>query len=225
MREAYRPGRDRMLDQIAHRPAGAVLEMGCGTARNLRVLGETASRHTLYGLEPSLSKLATARDKLDRAGCTERVTLVQGELAQKLRPKDQFGADGPFDVIFFSYVLSMIPAWDEALAAALSHLAPNGRLYIVDLWDPADLPSVVGATLRGWLGLLDVEPRPALLRTLEAEDRLSCSIVPVARRYAYLATIAHRDTSPRPTAPSPSTPRDEPPSESKRLDSGEIIPA
>ena len=197
-RRYYLLGRDEMLDQIATRPAGNVLEIGCGTARNLRVLDSKAPHHSLYGLDASLAMLATAREKLEQAGCTERVRLAQG-LAQDLHPKKQFGVDASFDVIFFSYVLSMIPTWDESLQAALDHLAPDGRLYIVDFWDQADLPSVVGTALQRWLRLFDVEPRPDLLRTLhqlDAEGRLSCSITPVARRYAYLATVAPRNDGP-----------------------------
>jgi S-adenosylmethionine-diacylgycerolhomoserine-N-methlytransferase len=227
-RRYYLLGRDAMLDQIAKRPAGRVLEVGCGTARNLRVLDDQAPQHTLYGLDASLAMLATAREKLERAGCTERVCLAQG-LAEELQPKKQFGIDEPFDVIFFSYVLSMIPSWDAALTAALHHLAPDGRLYIVDFWDQDDLPSVVGTALQGWLRLFDVEPRPDLLRTLQTLDAdgcLSCSITPVARRYAYVATVAPRGSSPIPSAAPLSGPdRDGVVSESKRFGSGEVIAA
>lgn len=191
-RRYYLLGRDQMLDHIADRPAGAVLEMGCGTARNLRVLDEKAPQHSLYGIDASLAMLATARDKLERDGCTDSIRLAQG-LAQELNPKQHFGVDGPFDVIFFSYVLSMIPSWPEALDAALKHLSPDGRLYIVDFWDQEDLPAVVAAALQSWLSLFDVKPRPGLidtLRRLEAEGRVSCTIAPVARRYAYLATVS-----------------------------------
>ncbi len=193
-RRYYLLGRDAMLDRISQRPAGSVLEIGCGTARNLRVLSETAPHHTLYGLDASLAMLATARTALNRAGCTGQVTLAQG-LAEGLDPKGQFGVDGPFDVIFFSYVLSMIPAWRTALGQALTHLAPNGRLYIVDFWDQADLPNGFPPLLHTWLSLFDVHPRPELLRTLrtlETEGRLSCAVVPVARRYAYLAVVEPR---------------------------------
>jgi len=187
-----------MLGQVATRPAGNVLEVGCGTAQNLRVLDSKAPHHTLYGLDASLSMLATAREKLEQTECTEHITLAQG-LAQDLNPKKQFGVDGSFDVIFFSYVLSKNPAWDTALKAALDHLAPNGRLYIVDFWDQANPPSLVETALQRWLRLFEVESRPDLLRTLhqlDAEGRLSCSITPVARRYAYLATVAPRNDGP-----------------------------
>lgn len=188
-------GRNGMLNKIAARPGGNVLEVGCGAARNLRILDSKAPQHALYGLDASLAMLATAREKLEQDGCTERIRLAQG-LPQDLKPKTQFGVDTSFDIIFFSYVLSMIPGWDEALKAALAHLTPNGRLYIVDFWDQADLPAVVGTVLQRWLRLVDVEPRTDLLhilREFDAEGRLSCSITSVARRYAYLATVAPRD--------------------------------
>jgi S-adenosylmethionine-diacylgycerolhomoserine-N-methlytransferase len=193
-RRYYLLGRDPMLERISRRPAGAVLEIGCGTARNLRVLAETAPHHTLYGLDASLAMLATARTALDREGCMGQVTLAQG-LAENFNPTAQLGVEGPFDVIFFSYVLSMIPKWRAALARALTHLAPNGRLYIVDFWDQADLPPGVASLLHTWLSLFNVHPRPELLRTLRALETagcLSCAVVPVARRYAYLVVVEPR---------------------------------
>ena len=99
-RRYYLLGRDQMLRQIADRPAGSVLEIGCGTARNLRVLVDKAPHHTLYGIDPSLANLATAREKLECADCTNGVTLAQGR-AQVFNPTDALGAEGPFDIIFF----------------------------------------------------------------------------------------------------------------------------
>ena len=223
-RRYYLLGRDQMLDDIAEQPAGAVLEIGCGTARNLRRLDERASQHTLYGLDASLSMLATAREKLDRTGCTERITLGHG-VAQNLSPSDQLRTDGPFDVIFFSYVLSMIPDWPVALQAALRHLAPNGRLYVVDFWDQADLPDWLAAGLQQWLSLFDVYPRPDLVDTLRALDdheNLSCTVTPVVQRYAYQATL-HR-SGPLPSAALNALDTDAA-AEAKRFDRSDFIPA
>ncbi|MFB6279278.1 MAG: class I SAM-dependent methyltransferase [Salinibacter sp.] len=190
-RRYYLLGRDRLLDRIARRPAGRVLEVGCGTARNLRVLHETAPHHTLYGLDASSAMLDTARSALPRSNGPAPIALRHG-LAEKLDPSAQFGDDRPFDVIFFSYALSMIPSWPAALGRALSHLAPDGRLYIVDFWDQARLPDWVGTLLRQWLELFDVTPRAALLPTLCTLDKqgvLSHDVEPIARRYAHLITI------------------------------------
>lgn len=200
-RRYYLLGRDDLLGHVADQAAGRVLEIGCGTARNLRVLAETAPQHRLYGLDASRAMLATARGALNRAGVTGRVTLAQG-LAEQLAPRAQFGVDGPFDAIFFSYVLSMISEWRVALARALSHLADDGRLYLVDFWDQDDLPAWVAPALQNWLSLFDVQPRPALLRTLRTLDDkggLSCTIQSIGGRYAYLAVVEpapERDAAP-----------------------------
>ena len=71
-RRFYLLGRNRTLRQIARLPAGAVLEVGCGTARNLRVLDRTAPRHTLFGVDASHSMLSTARATLAE-GAQDRV--------------------------------------------------------------------------------------------------------------------------------------------------------
>ena len=199
-RRYYLLGRDRMLRQIARLPAGAVLEIGCGTARNLRVLARTAPHHTLHGLDASHSMLDTARSKLDRTGTRDRITLEHG-LAQALSSRRRVGPNRAFDVIFFSYVLSMIPDWPAALRGALHHLAPGGRLYIVDFWDQGNLPPWFAGALQRWLAQFDVSPRPDLLALLTHWDRvegLSSAVLPVARRYAYLATIRVTDRVPRP---------------------------
>ena len=190
-RRYYLLGRDRMLDAIADEPAGRVLEVGCGTARNLRRLHRMAPKHTLYGLDASHEMLDTARASLHRAGCAENVHLAQG-LAGDLDPATHFGEEKPFDIVFFSYVLSMIPVWPAAVDTALQHLRPGGTLYIVDFWDQDDLPAGVATLLQAWLALFDVYPRPALidsLKQLDATDRARLRLAPIAGRYAYLATL------------------------------------
>lgn len=190
-RRYYLLGRDDTLREIAALPAGDVLEVGCGTARNLRLLDAWAPQHTLYGLDASLSMLATARCKVEKAGCTKRITLGHG-LAQDLSPTEQLHTQGPFDVILFSYVLSMIPSWRTALHEALTHLAPDGRLYVVDFWDQAQWPDWSATLLQEWLDLFDVSPRPAVPNTLSQigeTGNVDCTVEGIARRYAYRAHL------------------------------------
>ena len=194
-RRYYLLGRDDLLHDIAAQPPGTVLEMGCGTARNLRILADLAPQHTLYGVDASHEMLDTARQSLHRTGCADRVRLRQG-LAQDLDLHAQFGTRTPLDVLFFSYVLSMIPTWPDALDTALDALRPGGRLYVVDFWDQADLPAAFALLLQRWLALFDVHHRPELLdafRRLEREGRVSLQIDAVARRYAYRATLTKRE--------------------------------
>jgi S-adenosylmethionine-diacylgycerolhomoserine-N-methlytransferase len=193
-RRYYLLGRDRMLRDVADRPPGHVLEVGCGTARNLRRLHHQAPHHMLYGLDASQAMLNTAQHSLRRAGCARDIRLAQG-LAGDLDPETHFGRESGFDVLFFSYVLSMIPAWPAAVDTALQHLRPGGALYVVDFWDQRDLPAPVAGLLQRWLALFDVHHRPALLdhfRRLDDAGRVRLDLTSVARRYAYIARLEKR---------------------------------
>jgi S-adenosylmethionine-diacylgycerolhomoserine-N-methlytransferase len=195
-RRYYLLGRDRMLRTLADDlpPAAGttptVLEIGCGTARNLRRLAELAPAARLYGLDASEEMLDTARRSLDRSGLPN-VTLGQG-LAEEVAPPAMLGTPGPFDAVFFSYVLSMIPTWEAAVEAALNQVRPGGTLAVVDFWDQGDLPGWFRTLLQSWLGLFGVHHRPELLaylRTLDAEGRADLTLEPVAYRYAYIAHL------------------------------------
>ena len=189
-RKYYLLGRDQMLDEIADRSASAVLEVGCGTARNLRYLAKRAPQHTLYGMDASHEMLDTARRSLQRGRPSGRITLGHG-LAGDVTPK-MMGREKPFDVVFFSYVLSMIPEHQPAIEAALASLRPGGSMYVVDFWDQADLPGPFARLLQEWLALFDVHFRPGVidtLRRLDATGRANTRIRSVARRYAYLAEV------------------------------------
>jgi S-adenosylmethionine-diacylgycerolhomoserine-N-methlytransferase len=190
-RRYYLLGRDRVLERIASTPRAAVLEVGCGTGRNLRHLARLAPQHRLYGVDASRQMLDTARSSLQRAGVSDRVALAQG-LAEAFDAEAWFGRERPFDVLLFSYVLSMIPDWRTALDAAVDALPPGGRLYVVDFWDQGNLPGWFAAGLTRWLALFGVHHRPALLKRLRTLDRAgtaTLTLEPVARRYAYIATL------------------------------------
>ena len=189
-RRYYLLGRDRLLRRMDVRPGGRVLEVGCGTARNLLAVRRLHPAALLFGLDASRSMLDTAERSVARR-CPGGVTLRHC-LAEQLDHRRTFGLGEKFDVIFFSYSLSMMPTWPQALDAALNNLAPGGKIYVVDFWDQAGLPRPFARLLTRWLALFHVHHRPELLdhlRRLEKEGRCRLDIEPVARRYAYLATM------------------------------------
>ncbi|MBI1375143.1 MAG: methyltransferase domain-containing protein [Phycisphaera sp.] len=193
-RKYYLLGRDRLLRQMVIKPGDRVLEMGCGTARNLRKLARMHPDHALYGLDAAQSMLDTAAASLDRTGLADRVTLRRC-LAEQLDHRETFGLDEPFDVIFFSYSLSMMPTWSQAIDVAIANLAPGGRIYVVDFCDQADLPGWFAATLRRWLAVFQVHHRPELLARLERmrdTGDVDVTIDPILKRYAFIARIEHR---------------------------------
>jgi len=190
-RRYYLLGRDRLLRTMLIRPGDCVLEMGCGTARNLIKLHHLHPQAHLFGLDASQSMLATAAQSLkshDPLGMIE----LRHCLAEQLDHQKVFDLPRPFDAIFFSYSLSMMPTWPQAVDAALANLNPQGRIYIIDFWDQAGLPRLFAATLKRWLAAFHVHYRPELLDYLSRlvqEGRCRMNVESIGGRYAYLATL------------------------------------
>jgi S-adenosylmethionine-diacylgycerolhomoserine-N-methlytransferase len=190
-RAYYLLGRDRLLRELEVQPGQRVLEIGCGTARNLIRLARQQPEGSYYGLDASTEMLATARAKVQSRGLESRITLVHC-LAENLDHRKTFQLAEPFDAAFFSYSLSMIPTWPQAIEAALANLKPRAAFYVVDFWDQAAWPAWFRAVLKRWLDLFHVHYRPELLehlRELESRGVGRLTIRPVAGRYAYLATF------------------------------------
>ncbi len=195
-RKYYLLGRDQLLDQMAPalQPGDRVLEIGCGTARNLVGLAKRNPKVELYGLDASRQMLETAEKNLRKSGLIGRI-ILRPELAENLRHETTFGLREPFDALFFSYSLSIIPTWPLALEAGLANLKSGGTLYIVDFWDQGDLPAWFGKMLRGWLKKFHVAHRPELLTQLRAWEEKglgTLTVQSVARRYAYIAKFQKR---------------------------------
>ena len=191
-------GRDRMLAKVVTTPGTSTLEVGCGTARNLIKLARRPEPGLLCGLDASQEMLDTAAASIARAGVPaaghERIRLRQG-LAEQLDARAMFGRDEPFDTIFFSYCLSMVPTWPGAIEAALANLKTGGHLVIVDFWDQRDLHPVFAAGLKRWLAMFHVHYRPEVhdaLAALGTTGRADVTFESVAKRYAYIASLRKR---------------------------------
>jgi S-adenosylmethionine-diacylgycerolhomoserine-N-methlytransferase len=183
-RVAFLFGRDALLRRMRVGAGDRVLEVGCGTARNLAKLQERCGDAELFGLDASDQMLETARSNLRRRGLAARVRIVQG-VAEELSSARQFGVPA-FDVVFFSYALSMMPASTRSIDAALASLKPGGSLHIVDFCDLAGFPKVLRGMLQRWLSLFGVAHRPELyahLEALAARGRGKLTSQPFAGRY------------------------------------------
>jgi len=179
-RKYYLFGRDRMIRELALEPGGRLVEIGCGTARNLVRIARLYPEAQLYGLDASLEMLKTAAETVRRAGLAERITLAHA-FAEDLTPA-LFGT--AFDACLFSYSLSMIPDWKSALGAASQSLNPGGKIHVVDFGDLEGLGHWGRKLLLAWLGLFHVAPRIELLQSFERHHRNALKILP--GRYAFL---------------------------------------
>ncbi|MEI9929687.1 MAG: class I SAM-dependent methyltransferase [Rhizomicrobium sp.] len=166
-------------------PGARIVEVGCGTARNLIRIAKRYPGRRCFGLDASQAMLETAQAAVDRAGMTGRITLAHG-YAEALAP-ELFGETEAFDDIIFSYSLSMIPDWKQALSAAVGALSPRGRIHIVDFADLNGLPSLAKRALLAWLKIFHVEPRAELFRDLEKSNPQSGENFRfLSGRYAFL---------------------------------------
>ena len=163
-RKFYLLGRDGLIDDLAVPPGGTVLEIGCGTGRNLVKIARAYPQARCHGLDVSSEMLVTARQSVARAGMSDRIVLAQAD-ATGFDPQALFGHDG-FDRIVISYALSMIPPWQGVVAQALRTVSPGGALHIVDFGDQARLPGPFKSLLNRWLALFHVAPRLDMERVL-----------------------------------------------------------
>lgn len=188
-RKFYLLGRDRLLDEMQIQAGEAVLEVGCGTGRNLIVLAEKYPATRFFGLDAAQVMLETAQRKIEAKELTDNIALRR-ELAENLDYRKTFNLDEPFDTIFFSYSITMIPTWRQALQAALDNLKAGRSIYIVDFWDQKDLPGWFQTILKTWLRQFHVQFWDDLmphLKNLEQQGLGKLTIKSIARRYAFLA--------------------------------------
>ena len=95
-----------------------------------------------------------------RAGLASRIRLARAD-ATAFDPAILFDVPA-FSRIYFSYSLSIIPAWPAALERALACLEPDGELHVVDFGGQEGLPRWFRPALRRWLDLFHVQPRDQL---------------------------------------------------------------
>ncbi|MEI9427855.1 class I SAM-dependent methyltransferase [Mesorhizobium sp. Cs1299R1N3] len=189
-RKYYLLGRDRMIAGLDVPPGGTVLELGCGTGRNIILAARAYPDARFFGLDISAEMLETAGKAIDREGLSDRVTLARGD-ATDFDAEALYGVER-FDRIFVSYSLSMIPGWEKTVSAALAALAPTGSLHIVDFGQQEGLPGWFRTLLRGWLKKFHVTPRESLRDVLESEaERTGATFRfrTLYRGYAWLAVI------------------------------------
>jgi S-adenosylmethionine-diacylgycerolhomoserine-N-methlytransferase len=147
-------GRSVVIDRVARlAQPKRLLEVGCGTGRNLAELARRFPQAQLMGLDVSADMLAITEKKM--AGERARVELVR-------RRYDQPLCEGGFDLVLCSYALSMFnPGWEEAVACVAADLAPGGLFALVDFHD-SRFP-----WFRQWMGVNHVRMEGHLLPGLE----------------------------------------------------------
>jgi ubiquinone/menaquinone biosynthesis C-methylase UbiE len=123
-----RTWRGALLRQLDPRPSDIIADIGCGTGSFLALLGKTAKRPKLIGVDPDDRVLALARRKLETAGIV--VTLRPGYL----RDVGALLAGTGVNKIVSSLVFHQVPLAEKraGLHSIYSVLPPGGELHVAD---------------------------------------------------------------------------------------------
>ncbi len=187
-RKYYLLGRDRLISEMDVQTGENILEVGCGTARNLIILAKKYPKANFFGLDASSEMLKTSQTKVESQNI-ENIDLKVA-LADDFTFDKTFDQEKPFDTIFFSYSISMIPPWKESIENALKNLKSGRSFYIVDFYDQNDLPGWFRKILQGWLKQFHVKyPEELLpfLQELEKQGIGKLTVTPLYRRYSFVA--------------------------------------
>ncbi len=120
------PGfRRRAVARLGLKPGDRVVEVGCGTGRNLPFLREAVGHAgEVVGVDASGGMLAEAQKTISRRDW-KNIHLINRDAAK-------LTMDELVDVAYFSLSYSVMPDREAALDAAWNAVRPGGRLVVMD---------------------------------------------------------------------------------------------
>ncbi len=118
--------RSRAVQALGRITGTRILDLGCGTGRNLPSTREAVGeKGVILGLDYSADMLAAASELIRRKSWNN-VRLLQGDAARSIIRNQTI--DGILSVL----AVSAIPAWRDALARCFDMLRPGGTISVCD---------------------------------------------------------------------------------------------
>ena len=153
-------GRKKIIELAAHEIIPkTILEVGCGTGKNLVCLHKHFPSASITGVDLSSDMLNIADKKIKPYSDIE---VKQKKYDRPLL--DPNGEPKEFDLILFSYALSMFnPGWQEAIEVASDQLNQGGIIAVVDFHNSRF------AAFRKWMRVNHVRMEGHLQSVLEYE--------------------------------------------------------
>ncbi|HEX8196222.1 MAG TPA: methyltransferase domain-containing protein [Pyrinomonadaceae bacterium] len=161
--------RSKAVSRLELKRGNRVLEVGCGTGRNLASLIEAVGAEgQVYGVDLSEGMLAEAKQLCIRQDW-QNVELMRADAADYVLPSS-------VDGVIFSLSYAVIPHHREALRHAWKQLRPGGYLVIMDAKLPSGIigkllyPFVLWTSKLTVLGNPDIRPWDELRELTEDVD-------------------------------------------------------
>jgi S-adenosylmethionine-diacylgycerolhomoserine-N-methlytransferase len=141
-RWAFLFDRDALLEDLRLSSGQTVVEIGCGTGRNLEgIVRRVGPEGKVFAVDCAASMVARSQDRI-RKRKLSNVWIVDSEYGRA-------PVTARADVVLLSYSLSMIPTWEAVLNCALRELKPGGRIGVVDFCMDARNP--VATAFARWM--------------------------------------------------------------------------
>jgi S-adenosylmethionine-diacylgycerolhomoserine-N-methlytransferase len=126
-REGLLHGRAQFFNAIPIENGKTWLDLGGGTGRNLEfVEGRLSQLQKITIVDLCEPLLEIARARIEKRKWRNVEVVCENIL--------DFSPPEKYDIITFSYSLSMIPEWKEALSKAQTLLRENGTLHVIDFY-------------------------------------------------------------------------------------------
>jgi demethylmenaquinone methyltransferase/2-methoxy-6-polyprenyl-1,4-benzoquinol methylase len=171
----YRTGayRRHAVCALGVRPGQLVVDLGCGTGKNLPLLAAAVGpRGRVVGVDFSPAMLKEARTRTERLGL-ENVEFIEADAAA-------FDVPDGLDRVLATFSLSMMPDPERVIARAVRSLPPDGRMAVLDFRIPSSWPGPVrgaafalAAPLGETWAMAERDLRPMLRRHLTLDTDAS----------------------------------------------------
>jgi SAM-dependent methyltransferase len=118
---------ERLFQKLSIDPNDYVLELGCGSAKDLCRLVEKYNCRAI-GIDSSDLILKFAKDRVREMGLDSKITIIKGDVANM-----NFFNDGQFDIVIAQSVLATIPDKDKTAREVSRVLKSGGHFGDIEL--------------------------------------------------------------------------------------------
>ncbi|HQV39684.1 MAG: bifunctional demethylmenaquinone methyltransferase/2-methoxy-6-polyprenyl-1,4-benzoquinol methylase UbiE [Flavobacteriales bacterium] len=124
--------RRKVIRGVGKEPVDRLLDVATGTA-DLAIMGSTVAKH-VTGADISAGMLAHGRTKVEKAGLSDRIELIQADAAELPFP------DASFDAITVAFGVRNFEDLARGIAGMVRVLRPGGRLFVLEFSRPQRTP-------------------------------------------------------------------------------------